>query len=776
MATVIASPTTTPTPGAAFNVSHSMPAASISGPVPMVSSVHLLPYYFYGNPTEFYIAAHFQSATPMSGVLELRVLDPGGAELFRHAETGQTTTPFETRTIYAEWMGPSVPAPGVYTVSLAARAADGRLLHEHTNASAFTLVTSPVGWSDTFENAVSISVPSYLTGDTRGRASDEPGQPEACYGWVSDSIWFRVTAPRSGTLVVSARESERQSLLGIYHGTSLAGLQELACNSNRDGADLSVARASVKAGETYYIQLQTAALEYGSSFTLRTWFEDAPPNDSIESALPLALPSRVRGNSEWTTMDLREPVGCDWMGRTLWYRVDPTTSGTLVVETAGSDYQPTLAVYAGTTLRNLHQIGCRSWRASDEPVAVPVVAGERYYVQVGGGGSSLDSGAVAVSVSLRPASSSTATSTPTLTPTPSPTPSPRSAATATPTQVHEYWQNSSATRLAISSGTVARGMPLHLWASTYRYYPHVSPHLGVFIYDAEWRLVWSDWRLDLPQSGATWSDATFTWVPAVGDGTYHVSLGLFRSDWVGVLWHHNAATIVVRGGVGASYATITDVMATDVQEGDSVRIKMKVSSAHGGTVHVGTYVYDSEHRQVWVGWKLSERFAAGEVRDFEVTWPVGAYTYPQTYSVGVGVFSADWSTTHHWDFPAASVSGTRPAKTQGGFTSRATAHRSDTAAVHIGASVTSTSTSTSTSASASTVHVGVYVFDSEWRELGARGFLEQTFSAGETRAYAYSWTPSAGDYGFHRVAIAVFSHDWSEVIHWYPQAATFEVL
>jgi len=112
------------------------------------------------------------------------------------------------------------------------------------------------------------------------------------------------------------------------------------------------------------------------------------------------VPGSAAGSTSGTGTESGEPKPCGRIGRTVWYRVVPASSGTLTASTAGSGFDTVLAVYRGTSLSGLTSLDCNddSGGTSQSRVVASVTAGQTYYVQVGGHRNA--SGSYALSLTL----------------------------------------------------------------------------------------------------------------------------------------------------------------------------------------------------------------------------------------------------------------------------------------------------------------------------------------------------------------------------------------
>jgi hypothetical protein len=152
-----------------------------------------------------------------------------------------------------------------------------------------------------------------------------------------------------------------------------------------------------------------------------------PANDDWEAALALALPATLSGNSRGASVQSAEPNSCSGrtIGRTVWYRIVPSTTGTLQATTAGSSFDTTLALYQGSTLAAQAMMGCNDNAQVGmvtSSLAMHVTAGATYYLQLGGALAAGGPFALQITLTADPTATPTSTSTPTATPTRVPSP------------------------------------------------------------------------------------------------------------------------------------------------------------------------------------------------------------------------------------------------------------------------------------------------------------------------------------------------------------------
>lgn len=121
---------------------------------------------------------------------------------------------------------------------------------------------------------------------------------------------------------------------------------------------------------------------------LGTWAQAATMTDAFASR-PVASSTRVTfdGNSSSATREIGEPDHAGDRDRTVWAAWTAPGEGTVVIDTIGSDFNPVLAVYAGSTLAQLHPVALNddvSEVSTDARVSFPTKARTKYSIAVDG--------------------------------------------------------------------------------------------------------------------------------------------------------------------------------------------------------------------------------------------------------------------------------------------------------------------------------------------------------------------------------------------------------
>lgn len=145
--------------------------------------------------------------------------------------------------------------------------------------------------ADTISGPASVSQSSTTAGTTAG-ASPQAGDPqefEDQNSTAGHSVWYRWTAPFTGSAVVDTCTTDYDSLLGVYTGSALGSLTVVAANNNNCPSGWgSKVTFNAQAGTTYQIDVDGCCGLPQGTFTLR--IDYSPTVSSVK------LPRRRSGN------------------------------------------------------------------------------------------------------------------------------------------------------------------------------------------------------------------------------------------------------------------------------------------------------------------------------------------------------------------------------------------------------------------------------------------------------------------------------------------------
>ena len=251
-------------------------------------------------------------------------------------------------------------------------------------------------------------------------ASSEPSEPTPA-GTGEALVWFRWTAPATGELTLSTRDSRSDTVLGLYTGSAVGALTEVAANDNEDAASYlytSRITARVRAGVTYAIAAggfyeETGPLELTWDFeadpvtpptpTVTVTPTPKPTPTPTPTATPTPTPAATpapandrfaapaglsgkRGTRSGTTvgagLESGEHVFRAAGSGSVWFTWRAKKSGTVTFQ-ADADFAPLLAVATGRRLAKLELL-VSDTTGSLARVRVKVEKGATYRVVLDG--------------------------------------------------------------------------------------------------------------------------------------------------------------------------------------------------------------------------------------------------------------------------------------------------------------------------------------------------------------------------------------------------------
>ncbi len=217
-------------------------------------------------------------------------------------------------------------------------------------------------------------------------ATLEPGEPSGCY-LAGKSTWYSFTPTSSGVLRADIGGSTFfDRILYVYRedGSGLSGLSTVACASPYYNG-LSAAKFGVEAGKTYYLQVGGFYASSTGTLKLSVQAIPPPPNDDFASAKPVAsIPFSDSVDTSAASVESGEPTPSCGYGQsagTVWYAFTPAASGSFSASVPYSGFWSQVAVYKGSGLGSLTQLGCRTFGSL---LTFRADAGSTYYLQIGG--------------------------------------------------------------------------------------------------------------------------------------------------------------------------------------------------------------------------------------------------------------------------------------------------------------------------------------------------------------------------------------------------------
>lgn len=230
--------------------------------------------------------------------------------------------------------------------------------------------------------------------DTRA-ATVESGEPRPC-GNIGATVWYSLYVGQDINVVADTVGSSFDTVLAAYGpATSFlpsppGGLTPLGCNDNSSGAQSKLA-LHLSANTQYWFQAGGAGGASGDLvFNLACSPACPPHNDDFGQAGVANPPFIDETSTEGATLEPGEPRACGNTGATVWYGVYVYGNATVVADTAGSDFDTTVALYtvgAGFdgTPGTLDSVACSDGAGGPQArLRFNTTSGKTYFLQVGG--------------------------------------------------------------------------------------------------------------------------------------------------------------------------------------------------------------------------------------------------------------------------------------------------------------------------------------------------------------------------------------------------------
>jgi hypothetical protein len=119
--------------------------------------------------------------------------------------------------------------------------------------------------NDDFANRIVLSGLVVATAGQNTNATKEAGEPNHAGAKGGKSVWWAWTAPASGTVTISTAGSSFDTVLGLYTGSTVSSLTEVASNDDESGnTSTSLIVTNVVGGTAYAIAVDGYGGEFGS--------------------------------------------------------------------------------------------------------------------------------------------------------------------------------------------------------------------------------------------------------------------------------------------------------------------------------------------------------------------------------------------------------------------------------------------------------------------------------------------------------------------------------
>ncbi len=200
--------------------------------------------------------------------------------------------------------------------------------------------------NDAFAQAINISADSGEASGSNVDATKEAGEPDHAGNAGGASVWFRWTAARAGRVVLSSCDSDFDTVLAVYTGTSVSSLAPVASRGDCDATPRIEFLPTP--GVDYHIALDGKDGATGDFFL---YFFQRPANDDRERAEPIAGDSGLADiSNRYGSLEQGEAEHGGPGGASVWFRWTAPSSGPVRFDTCRTGYDTLLGVYeAGAT-------------------------------------------------------------------------------------------------------------------------------------------------------------------------------------------------------------------------------------------------------------------------------------------------------------------------------------------------------------------------------------------------------------------------------------------
>lgn len=294
-----------------------------------------------------------------------------------------------SRNLPCQWVDITDVPAGVYLLEIEVNPV-GRLV-ESTRTNNITrlslVIDAPCSGpplNDDFENAFVISNRIDTAFSSTSCATGEPDEPDHPGTRATNSVWFRWTAPYSGSVVMTTEGSSLDTVMEVYRGTNLASLVSVRGNDDDGQKQTSRVTFSAASNTTYHI----AVAGYTNSQGGVALNINPGGNDFFANFLTLAGSSgTVAGRNTTARREAGEPGFPGGNGtNSVWFCGQVPLGGLLRFDTEGSNFDTLLAVYTGSRITNLVLVASDNDSGTNKTSRLyfQAEAGTNYWVVVDG--------------------------------------------------------------------------------------------------------------------------------------------------------------------------------------------------------------------------------------------------------------------------------------------------------------------------------------------------------------------------------------------------------
>lgn len=262
--------------------------------------------------------------------------------------------------------------------------------------AALVLAAAPA--NDAFADRAQLIGTNLVVAASNVEATKEPGEPDHAGNPGGKSLWWAWTAPTNGDLTIHTDDSDFNTLLAIYSGTSVATLSLVASNDDHGVGFTSRVRFQATAGNQYQIVVDgysDGTDIWSGNVVLSLSFVPEPitrpPNDNFRDRTPVnEIAPTVAGSNNNATRQPGEPIHAGRLGdASVWWSWTAPANEQVRITTEGSSFDTILAVYTGSSVSNLTMVAANDDEDGEHGVLTSAVTfdaatGQSYAIAVDG--------------------------------------------------------------------------------------------------------------------------------------------------------------------------------------------------------------------------------------------------------------------------------------------------------------------------------------------------------------------------------------------------------
>lgn len=248
--------------------------------------------------------------------------------------------------------------------------------------------------NDMFVNAEVISGVSGAINGTNLEATSETGEPNIVSGGTINSVWYKFTAPMTGSLNIDTNGPgtiTSDTAIAVFTGAAVDSLMKITENAGYVPFGYSRMTLGVTSGTTYYIKVEGFG-NFTGTFTLNYALTAASPNDNFANARSLynftGSSLSISDTNVGATGEAGEPNHASVSNpiNSVWFSWVAPSNVSMTFNTKGNNYDTTLAVYTGAAVNSLTLVTANddAPSGSQSRVTFAATAGTTYYLAVDG--------------------------------------------------------------------------------------------------------------------------------------------------------------------------------------------------------------------------------------------------------------------------------------------------------------------------------------------------------------------------------------------------------